>query len=334
MKRIGYLFEKAFSRENLYSAYLDAAKGKHKKDACYRFEQRLANNLDLLYDEIQSGTYQPQEHFAFEIKHPKPRKIFAPAFRDLVVQHAIYRVIYEIFDRTFIHTSYACRVGKGTHKAADYAQCAIGKIPNNSYILKMDIRKFFYRIDRIILRGLIERKIKDTKFVNMIMLFVAGSDAVGIPIGNLLSQFLALIYLNMLDQFIKRELKARIYCRYVDDFIIFGISKSQADIFRTEIEMYIKDKLNLEFSKYSISIKRRGINFVGYRTWVSKRFIRKYSLYKFKKSLTKCRLQSIISLLGHSRKTASYKYMINLIKEYHNGIYLLLPKVYRQYQYC
>lgn len=329
MKRVGYLFEKAFTKDNLYQAYLDASKHKHGNQACFRFERRLSYNLDSLYDELQSGTYRPQPYLTFTIYEPKERKIYAPAFRDLAVQHAIYRVIRPIFDQTFIDQSYACRKGKGTHACADYAQAALRESPSDSYVLKLDIRKFFYRINRDVLRRLIERKIKDKRFVDIMMLFANHGEPIGIPIGNLLSQIYALVYLNPLDHFIKRELKVKRYCRYVDDFILFGISKQQANEYLARIIAFIKT-LDLELSRFTIALVKRGVNFVGYRTWADKRFIRKHSLFVFSRALRDGKIQSAISILGHARKTHSLRSLVITIKEkYHD---LQLPKAYRQFE--
>jgi len=217
MKRTGFLFEKAFTPDALLAAFHAAARHKRGKRACFEFERRLAANLDALHRELHDGSYRPRPYFSFMVYEPKPRRIFAPAFRDLVVQHAVYAVVGPIFDRGFIDQSFACRVGYGTHKAADYAQAALQACPRDGYTLKLDIRKFFYRIDRAVLRRQIERKVKDRRFVDLMMAFADHGEPVGIPIGNLLSQLYALIYLNPLDHFIKRELKCRAYLRYVDD---------------------------------------------------------------------------------------------------------------------
>lgn len=332
MKRYGYLFEKAFSRENMYAAYLDASRGKRNKRACFNFERRLARNLDLLYTAIHKGTYRPQPYYSFTVYEPKERRIFAPSFADLVVQHAIYRVIYPIFNPTFIDQSFACRKGKGTHKAADYAQQSLRKSPKGSYTIKLDIRRFFYSIDRSILRTQIERKIKDKRFVEMMMLFAEYGEPVGIPIGNLLSQTYALIYLNPLDQFAKRELKARRYCRYVDDFIIFGVSRAECLNALERIKGFIAG-LGLELSKYTIAPIRRGINFVGYRTWASRRFIRKHSVFKFHRAARKSKLDSLASTLGHARRTHSLRSLIRFLWRNHHELYRSLPKVYKCHLY-
>jgi hypothetical protein len=255
--------------------------------------------------------------------------IFAPAFRDLVVQHAIYAVVGPIFERTFIDQSFACRIGYGTHKAADYAQAALQACDPASYTLKLDIRKFFYRIDRPILRRLIEKKIKDRRFVDLMMQFADHGESVGIPIGNLLSQLYALIYLNPLDHFIKRELGITRYCRYVDDFILFGESRAALLIARERIVEFIT-RLHLELSKFTLARVTRGINFVGYRTWASKRFIRRRSLYTLRNAAKRGALQSVVSVLGHARHTHSQRHLLTHIKDRHHALSHQLPEIYQR----
>ena len=333
MKRVGYLFERAFSRDALYQAWLDASHGKMSKHCCLAFSKRLSSNLDALHDELHSGRYVPTPYTEFCVYEPKKRTIYAPAFRDLVVQHAIYRLIYPIFDRTLIDQSYACRHGKGTHKAADYAQAALRRSPPGSHVLKLDIRKFFYRIERDVLQQQIERKIKDRRFVAVMMQFAEyghpKKEPVGIPIGNLLSQLYALIYLNPLDQFVKHELHARLYCRYVDDFIIFGWGRQACLAALDRIKVFLREQLHLELSRYSLLPASRGVNFVGYRTWTSRRYIRKHSLYTFSRSAGRGELESVISVLGHAKETASLKHLLTTLQERFHALFVRLPQAYR-----
>lgn len=328
MKRIGFLFEKTFTIENLYAAFKLASKGKHDTRTCFEFEKKLATNLDQLYNELHSGEYRPRPYFKFIVREPKERIIYAPNFRDLIVQHAIYKTIIPIFDPTFISTSFACRKGYGTHLAADYAQKALKKSRRDSYTLKLDIRKFFYRVDRGILRRLIERKIKDKRFVDIMAMFSDYGDPVGIPIGNLLSQIYALIYMNAVDHFIKRELKVKLYCRYVDDMVLFNLTHDQCVSYRDVIERFLKENLNLEFSRTTIAKTTKGINFVGFRTWASKRFVRKRSLYKARKSIKENKLESIVSCLGHARKTHSLRHILRAIQKRNRPLFFRLPKSY------
>lgn len=328
MKRIGHLYEHAFTPEALLAAFHAAARHKHSKRACFNFETHLASNLDSLHRELNDGSYRPRPYYSFMVYEPKPRRIYAPAFRDLVVQHAIYAMVGPIFDRTFIAQSFACRVGFGTHKAADYAQTTIQSCDRERYTLKLDIRKFFYRIDRAILRGLIERKIKDRRFVDLMMLFADHGEPVGIPIGNLLSQLYALIYLNPLDHFIKRTLGIRRYCRYVDDFVLFGLPRVALIAHKARIVEFIAG-LGLELSKSTIARVSRGVNFVGYRTWATKRFIRRHSLFTFRKAVKQGNTGVIVSCLGHARRTHSLQHMLRFFKEHHHAN-LWLPKAYHR----
>lgn len=330
MKRYGNLFEKAFSEENMYQAYLDARRGKRGKRACFEFEKHLGDNLASLHNAIHTGTYAPSPYFQFVVYEPKRRIIHAPTFRDVVVQHAIYRTIYHIFDRSFISSSFACRIGYGTHKAARCARAAMQNHSGDDYVLKLDVRKFFYSMQRSILRRLIERKIKDRRLVDVMMLFADMETLLGIPIGNLLSQIFALIYLNPLDHFIKRLLKVRDYVRYVDDFMLIGLPREKCLALRDAIVEFLRRLLGLELSRVTLQKVRKGVNFCGYRTWRTVTFIRKHSLYKFRRSVKAAAQESVNSLLGHAKNTNSMAYMLAMLKEaIHNGGNLQIPENYR-----
>lgn len=329
MKRYGNLFNQAFTYDALIEAFHNAAKHKLSKYACYSFGKNLGANINDLYIELHNNTYKPRPYFKFIVCEPKERTIYAPAFRDCVVQHAIYKVIEPIFEAIFIDQSYACRKGLGTHRAANYAQQALQLSKPNSYSLKLDIRKFFYCIDQTILKSLLEQKIKDKRLINIMVLFTDYGSPIGIPIGNLLSQIFALIYLNPLDHYIKRELKVKLYCRYVDDFILFNLTKDQALDYLQKIKVFIANELHLELSRFTLVKICKGVNFVGYRTWANKRFIRRRSLYNFKHDAKLNKLDSIISLLGHARLTHSLKYLLTILRENYPILHSQLPKVYR-----
>lgn len=320
MKCHGNLYETTFTQEALFAAYVDARKNKRATHSCYQFEKRLGSNLAALHTELTGGSYTIMPYNTFQVFEPKQRTIHAPAFRDRVVQHAIYRVIQPIFDSSFIEQSFACRPGKGTHAAADYVQHEMQQVPRDSYILQLDIRKFYYQIDREILRRLIERKIKDARLVSLMMCFALHDSPTGVPIGNLLSQLYALIYLNPLDHFIKRELGIRRYARYVDDFVLIGLCRQDALRLRDTIAGYLATNLRLELSRSSIHRISHGLNFVGYRTWASRRFVRKHALYTFHKSVKNNYLDSIVSSLGHARKTASFRAMCRYLQEYRHDL--------------
>ena len=299
--------------DNLYQGYLSARKHKRVKKAVFIFEKDLGRNLQQIADEINNGTYYPSEYRQFKIYEPKERLIVAPAFRDSVVQHTIYNAIYSIFDRSFIFDSYGCRKGKGTHKASAQLQKFMRTSDAESYYLQLDIHKYYYSIDHEILRDRLARKINDTKLLDLIMQFVNVEEGKGLYVGNVLSQLFGLVYLDRLDHYIKRVLKVKKYIRYVDDFILVGLSYEQAVNYRVAIEDYISKHLKLRLSKFRRAKIKAGSNFVGYRTWQHKKLLRKRSIYNFHKALKKGSKNAAISLLGHAKHSCNYTKFKDLI---------------------
>jgi hypothetical protein len=104
------------------------------------------------------------------------------------------------------------------------------------------------------------------------------------PLGNLTSQFFANVYLNELDQFVKHILKIKYYIRYVDDFIILHESKAQLEIWKTQIDVFLREKLKLELhqQKSKIILIKKGIDFVGFRHFKNYRLLRKRNIRNIK----------------------------------------------------
>jgi retron-type reverse transcriptase len=213
----------------------------------------------------------------------------AAPFRDRVMHHALVAAIEPIFERGFIHDSYACRVGKGTHRAvarlrqfmrrSDYAA---------TYIFQGDISKYFDSIDHEVLFGLIEKKVDDLPTRRLIRPIIDSAHAdtgVGIPIGNLTSQLFANIYLNELDQFVKHTLHATRYIRYMDDFSILETDKRVLANYREAIEHFVAERLHLRLHprKSTIAPIRLGIDFLGYRLFEHHTRLRASTVKRFVK---------------------------------------------------
>ena len=304
-----------YNIDNLYMGYLSARKHKRNKKAIYEFEKNVGVELLALSNELKNKTYKPSEYREFKVYEPKERVIVAPTFRDSIVQHTIYNMYYYEFDKRFIHDNYGCRKGKGTHKASQKLQDSMRCYDGDKYYVQMDIRKYYYSVNHEILKDQITRVVKDTDVVNLIMMFVNIVKKIGLFVGNVLSQLFGLIYLNRLDHYIKRVLKCKHYVRYVDDFIIVGVDYEKAKELKLKVEAYLKENLELKLSKFRIAKIKAGCNFVGFRTWRSKKFIRKRSLKNFRKALKNDKEQSLISILGNASHSSSHKYMIQKIKE-------------------
>jgi len=312
MKRYGNLFDKTFTEETLYYAYLSASKGKKKTRPYLVFSAALGAEIKALLSEIHGGAFAPSPYRQLQITTPKPRIIHAPCFRDVVVQHAIYATIYPIFSRTFIAASMACRPGKGTHAASNYAYGAMQLADPDQYTLHLDVRRFFASINHEILARLLEKKIKDKRLLDIMAKFF-GPHAQGVVLGNLLSQLYALIYLNPVDHFVKRVLKVDRYVRYVDDMMFIGMEKNRILDIRDQVTALLAEKLSLQLSKWSVCKVRNGINFVGYRTWPTHRLIRKHSLQKFKRAVRDNRDETAWSIIAHAQRTSSTRTMAAII---------------------
>jgi len=306
------------NKENLYEAYCQTRKGKRDKDACFEFERELTQNIDALHKSILSGTYRPSDPHKFVLyckANKKYRNIAAPKFKDCVVQHAIYRLIYSSIDRRMIYDSYGCRVGKGTHKAADRCQKYMRQCGGDECYLQIDMKKYYNRMRHDILEESFSRIINDVRVVQLIMEFPKkdSESGIGMNIGNLISQLCGILYLDRFDHYAKRVLKIKRYIRYVDDIVMFGMTKKQANKLLIHLKHSLLNRVGMILSKWKISRVSKGINFVGYRTWRSRRFIRKRSLHTFSKALKKKQYQKIVSILAHTKHTSSYAWLINRV---------------------
>ena len=309
MRRYGDLYRQIVTFENTFTAYRKAAKGKRGLPNVARFEFDLEANLLRLQAELQAHTYRPGAYYSFHIRDPKRRLISAAPFRDRVVHHALCNVIEPVFEQTFIGDSYANRKGKGTHAALDRAQSFARRY---AYVLQCDIRQFFPSIDLTILRNLLARKLADAETMGLIDLILAGGAGVlrneyemvyfpgddlfaairprGLPIGNLTSQFWANVYMNELDQAVKRRLHCRAYLRYVDDFLLFADSKRQLWDWKDAIRDHLTGmRLTLHEGSSTVTPVTQGIPFLGFRIYPTHRRLKRRNGVAFARRYRKLR---------------------------------------------
>ena len=241
--------------------------------------------------------YTPGPSTCFVIRWPKPREVWAAGFRDRVVHHAIYRHIGPRFENAFIANSCACIPGRGTLYAAQRLEGMVRSITQNwsrpVHYLKMDLANFFVSIDKRILFALLADRVREPWWRDLVELVVFHDPRegvvihgrakdlalipphkslfqqpqhLGLPIGNLSSQFFANVYLDVLDQFVKHRLRARHYVRYVDDFILLHESPQQLNAWRVEIEAFVAERLQVQVNpaKTVLQPVDRGIDFVGH----------------------------------------------------------------------
>lgn len=310
LKKIKGLFPKIYDFENLFYAYKAAIKCKRYRQDVMEYTDRLEDNLIILQNEFIWGMYEVGRYNIFYVYEPKKRLIMSLIFKDRVAQHAIYRQLNPLIEKRFIYDSYACRQGKGTHAAIDRLQswlCQTDRKPKRYYYLKLDIAKYFYRIDHEKLKGILARLIDDPPLLDLLAKIIdcedtkfglpLGADVgdvafdkmlddVGLPIGNLTSQMFANLYLNELDQYCKHKLKIHFYIRYMDDIIILHHDKKYLEEVKRKIVAFIGERLNLQLNnKTCIRPASMGIEFVGFRVWSTHRKLRKKTAKKLKRRL-------------------------------------------------
>lgn len=304
------MFHDVASVANLLSAWKEFRGGKNKKEDIRAFEFNLENNLFRLHEDLISKTYQPDPYEAFFVHDPKRRHIHKASVRDRVLHQAIFRILYPIFDKHFIHHSYSSRVGKGTHKGVRNLYIAIRKISNNwkssVYALKCDIRKFFDSIDHEILFEIIKRKVNDLDVLYLIQIVLKSFEKEkdkGLPLGNVTSQLFANIYLNELDQFVKHKLKVKYYFRYADDFVILEKYKVTLEIHKNKIREFLEYRLRLDLHKDKVFIRKvsQGIDFLGYVVLPYSIVLRTKTKRRILKRVNKDNTSSYLGVLSHAK---------------------------------
>lgn len=257
----------------LFAAWQKFSRGKKSRKDVAFYQKNLRQNLTMLHALLKSGRYKHHSYQGFIIHDPKQRQIHKATVQDRVIHQAIVTAIEPIFEKRFIHDSYSCREGKGTHAGVIRLMSFLRKASCNDtkkvYVLKCDIRKYFASIDHEVLLNLISRCIQDEAILELIRTVILshGSETgKGIPLGNITSQLFANIYLHELDWYAKQTLRIKYYVRYCDDFAIVSSDKDYLVGLVEHIRRFLKDKLLLDLHPNKISIRswNQGVDFLGY----------------------------------------------------------------------
>lgn len=309
--KIKRVYDLIFSMENLHAALEDASSGRRYQRDVLAFHFDAWEKLSSLREEVLSGGYCIEKYYIFYIHEPKLRMIMSISFRHRVVQWAIYRVVNPLLVPGYIRDTYGCIPGRGSLGAMKRLKYWLEKVSRKEgetwYFLKLDISKYFYRVSHRVLKRILAKKIKDERLLAVLYSIIECRHTpfglppgkkpedvplperlydVGMPIGNLLSQMFANLYLDVLDQFCKRILGIHMYIRYMDDVIALSNSKIQLREWKDRIGAFLESELELSLNnKTCIRPVGQGIEFVGYRVWAGRVIIRKSSTLRIKRNL-------------------------------------------------
>lgn len=350
-----------FTYANLLKTYYDCRKRKRRSLSALGFECDLENNLYQLMIHLQNKTYQPDKNVYFIVTKPKPREIFASEFTDRITHHLLINHIENLWENhIFLPCSCACRKNKGHHYGMRYLYKLSRKY---HYYGQFDLSNFFSSIDREILFKLVKNVVskqtrpswwkQDILWLTRVIIntdptadyFYKGDPnlkklvpqqkslfnqdpGIGLPIGNLSSQFLANVYLHELDDYVTHCLGFDGFVRYVDDFVLLSNSKRKIIQARNKIENFLLSKLGMTLhpKKQQIQPTSHGIPFVGYfikptGVTVRRNVVKavKNKLYDFSKSKNTCSEDLIVSLnsyYGHFRQARSFRLRCHLFQKH------------------
>ena len=282
MKRVNNLYNRLFDINFILNTYNIIKKNTKNKNKLEKFEQNLSINLIDIKNKInkENGKYN-----LFMIYEPKERLILSLNLKDKIINHMVGYILFDVLEKSLIDSNVAVRVNKGTSYGIKLVKKYIKKLNYNYYCLKIDIKKYFYSINHNILKDLLNKKIKDKLFLDIVYKIIDSSDedyileyakkhnislkkGYGLPIGNLTSQILGIFYLNKIDHYIKEELKIKYYIRYMDDMVLFHKDKNYLKFCLDKIIIYLK-KYDLELNNKTI-ITKNSLCFLGYRFYNKK----------------------------------------------------------------
>lgn len=292
MKRLGNIWSRIISEENLAEAIRKASLGRKHRLPVKRVLSNVPFYLNDLQTLLASGNYQTSEYQYKVVHEPKERQIsILPFYPDRIVHHAIMNVLGAYWESLFIDDSYACRVGKGQHKGsircAEFAR-------QYKYVLKCDISKFYFSIPHSNLKGMLVQKIKDQQTLELLFEIIDSSSrcatckpGIGLPIGNLTSQWLGNLYLHYLDIYVKQDLHVKGYLRYCDDFLLFSNNKEDLRCKAELVCNFVTKKLGLRLSKCELFPVTQGIDFLGYRHFKDYILVRKRTAKRIMRRMRK-----------------------------------------------
>ena len=331
MKRIGNLFNKVVSLENLIGADEKARKGKQKSYGVKVHDKNRMENLQKLHDVLSNGEYHTSKYSIFKIHEPKEREIYRlPYYPDRIVHHAIMNILESIWVSIFTSDTCSCIKKRGIMEAHRRISKYLKDIDGTRYCLKTDIRKYYPSINHDCLKLIIRKKIKDKRLLMLLDEIIDSAE--GVPIGNYLSQYFANLYLAYVDHRIKEELHVKYYVRYADDMIFLASTKEElATILQQLKEMLTELKLQLKGNEQIFPVAKnrydyhaRGIDFVGFvfyhnqtliRKSIKKSFARKCSSFNKKNVSDKQYKQGISSWLGWAKYSNSHHLKSKMIKK-------------------
>lgn len=322
--------QNVISRANIEKSLKQATRGKFKlRPDIIKFMQHKERNINNLVKRLVTGTYRTGVYKNMKIKDNKRRDVAIPTFRDKLVQYMLINAILDTYEYRFIKDSYACIRKRGNHQAVltlqRYLKQARYFYNGNVYLLKIDISKFFYTINKFTLLQRLKLIIEDHNVYELCKSIIIGfriTSSIGLPLGNLTSQQFANIYLDYIDKYIKRTLSIKYYVRYADDFFLLLPSYSLAKQIKNKIIYILTRKLSLSIHPGKCSIRQiKKIYGLGYKIYSYFKYINNRNKNKFRYYLKHLKLQSLQGWHSYMRISNSQHWIQARLVQYNIILY-------------
>ncbi len=330
MKRIGFLYEKITSIDNLVLAVQNATENKkHRRGIVKEAHENPERFALRIKEKLDSGTlYFSTPYNKQRREHNKIRNIKVPRFYpDQIVHWALMQVIDPIINRGLYRYSCGSVKGRGTKGARKAVQRFIRKDPRIKYVYKADIYHFFESVDTDVLKRKFRRVIKDAKVLQLIdaIIDIGGK---GLPIGFYTSQGFSNFYLQTFDHTVKEKLRIRHYARYADDIVFLDRNKRKLHKAHAALGMVLaRGNLRVKGDWQIWRYGSRPIDFVGYRFYKGYTLLRKRIFYSLTRVVRKIkqfglRLRQCLRYISYIARTK----VINFKKYYVENIKPIVSK--------
>lgn len=334
MKSYNGLYDAMLEHDAIVSAIRDAAKGKTDRPVVRRALLNIDAKAEEIAGQIRSGRWRPPQHKVTHLQegyHKKERDIIKPRWdNEQIVHHMLVDQLKKIVMPRIYRYACGSIPGRGTHCAArTMRRWRDGYRGKRFYVAELDLKKFYASIDHDILKGLLRRRIRDKRYLE-ILFRVIDACPEGLPLGNYTSPWFANFYFSDADNFILQELKPDHYLRYMDNLYLFSRNKRKLHAMVRALDEWVRRRLKLRLKEnwqvYRFEDKSgrgRAINALGFMVHRNRVTIRKNIIKRIRakanrmgrrRRLTYHDACAFLSQAGYIYFTDSYGYYLRWIK--------------------
>lgn len=243
----------------------------------------LRQHWPRLREELLKGAYKPQP--VRRVSIPKPdggtRNLGIPTALDRFIQQAVLQVLQRRWDCTFSNHSYGFRPGRSAHQAVAQAQNYVKE--GFTWVVDLDLEKFFDRVNHDILMSRLARRIGDKRLLKLIRAFLeagvmenglVGPTDEGTPQGGPLSPLLSNALLDDLDK--ELEHRGHRFARYADDCNVYVRSERAGLRVMESLKGFLSQKLKLKVNESKSAVaKPSERKFLGFTIVTRKGLVRR-----------------------------------------------------------